>query len=175
MVDRQEVHLQRKTCHPWRQQRRVAGRGVHDAEARPFREDSNISSSILWSSDIDGPLGSGALISSTLSIESHTITAQVTDSDSNTVTHSIQITITEAPQINTEGQVTGFVTIIPTTGTSFEVNLTDGIGLSDGLTLIHTPENPPLNNEGQVTGFVTIIPSGTQLQGQIIGQVTIIS
>lgn len=43
-------------------------------------EDGNISANIIWTSNIDGTLGQGALISYELSEGSHTITASVTDS-----------------------------------------------------------------------------------------------
>ena len=43
-------------------------------------EDGDISSSLQWNSDVDGIIGTGASISSSLSLGIHTITASVTDS-----------------------------------------------------------------------------------------------
>ncbi|MCP4653924.1 MAG: hypothetical protein GY856_00755, partial [bacterium] len=43
-------------------------------------EDGNITSSLSWSSSIDGAIGSGGSFSTTLSVGTHTITASVTDS-----------------------------------------------------------------------------------------------
>ncbi len=58
-------------------------------------EDGPLTSSIIWSSDTDGVIGSGGSFPlSTLLIGTHTITASVTDSDSNTNSVSIIITIT---------------------------------------------------------------------------------
>ncbi|MBX2821080.1 MAG: T9SS type A sorting domain-containing protein [Rhodothermaceae bacterium] len=55
-------------------------------------EDGTISGSITWSSDLDGSLGSGASVSTTLSIGTHIITASVTDSGG--LSDSDQITVT---------------------------------------------------------------------------------
>lgn len=57
-------------------------------------EDGDLSASIIWNSNPDGMIGSGAsILVSTLSPGTHTITASVTDSDDLTGTDSIQITI----------------------------------------------------------------------------------
>jgi hypothetical protein len=61
-------------------------------------EDGDISADITWSSDVDGPLGSGASINTaSLSLGAHTITAEVTDSGDPTASpesDSAQISIT---------------------------------------------------------------------------------
>ncbi|MCP4661392.1 MAG: hypothetical protein GY856_38810 [bacterium] len=55
---------------------------VSFAGAASDPEDGDLSTSILWSSDLDGPLGTGSSLEvSTLSIGTHRITAAVTDSD----------------------------------------------------------------------------------------------
>jgi hypothetical protein len=56
-------------------------------------EDGDLSDSISWSSDIDGALGTGASISTTLSVGVHTITAEVTDSGSLLATDQITVTV----------------------------------------------------------------------------------
>ena len=59
-------------------------------------EDGTISSSINWSSSVNGDLGSGAsllLLSGVLIDGSHVITASVQDADGNTKTAKINITI----------------------------------------------------------------------------------
>jgi len=66
-------------------------------------EDGDLTSSIAWSSDLDGSLGNGGTVNTaSLSIGTHLVTAQVTDSNSTTAIDSITITIT--------GQVPGPVT-----------------------------------------------------------------
>jgi hypothetical protein len=60
--------------------------------------DGDISSSISWSSSLDGGLGTGASVAtSALSVGTHTITAQATDSATQTGSDSISVTINAAP------------------------------------------------------------------------------
>lgn len=73
-------------------------------------EDGNISASINWSSNLDGPLGSGSSITtSTLSTGTHTVTASATDSGSLTGTDQIDVTIVgpSGTDIHVENIVTG--------------------------------------------------------------------
>ena len=54
--------------------------------------------SLVWESDIDGVLGSGATLTTTLTgdacgVDSHTITLHVSDSDGNEASHSIEVFI----------------------------------------------------------------------------------
>ena len=60
-------------------------------------EDDNLTASLVWTSDIDGQIGTGGSFSTTLSDETHTITTQVTDSGGATASSSITITITASP------------------------------------------------------------------------------
>src|SRR5262249_34359757 len=57
-------------------------------------QDGAMSGSIQWSSNLDGSLGAGASRSVTLSIGTHTIQAQVTDSGGLTSSATISVTIT---------------------------------------------------------------------------------
>ncbi len=60
-------------------------------------EDGDLSASIVWSSSIDGVLGTGASIAtSNLSVGTHTITASVTDSGGLTSTDTISVVIQPA-------------------------------------------------------------------------------
>jgi hypothetical protein len=56
-------------------------------------EDGDISASILWSSDIDGVLGTGGMLNTTLSAGTHTITATTTDSGNFSANNSVVLTI----------------------------------------------------------------------------------
>lgn len=56
-------------------------------------EDGNLSSSVSWSSSIDGALGSGSFSKSNLSAGTHVITATVTDSGGSSASSTVTITI----------------------------------------------------------------------------------
>jgi hypothetical protein len=56
-------------------------------------EDGDISSSIVWSSDVDGTFGTAASLNFAPSDGEHTITATVTDSGGKTSAYSIAITV----------------------------------------------------------------------------------
>ena len=56
-------------------------------------EDGDLATSIVWSSSIDGTLGTAPGIVTTLSDGTHTITAKVTDRGGKTATATIQITV----------------------------------------------------------------------------------
>jgi hypothetical protein len=60
-------------------------------------EDGDISSSIVWSSNVDGVLGTGSSLSFFLSVGAHTITASITDSSLGVDTASVDITVTAPP------------------------------------------------------------------------------
>lgn len=60
-------------------------------------EDGDLTSSLTWTSSIDGVIGTGGSFSRTLSDGTHTITASVTDSVGQTTTASITITVGAAP------------------------------------------------------------------------------
>ncbi len=63
------------------------------AQADDF-EDGDISTAVVWSSDVDGEIGSGdTLVVSTLSPGEHTISASITDSESNETSASTFVTI----------------------------------------------------------------------------------
>ena len=78
-------------------------------------EDGNIAASLNWNSSIDGDFGTGGLVmTSSLSLGVHTITASVTDSDGRTDSDSITVTV------NAAANTAPVVTITnPTTGATF--------------------------------------------------------
>jgi hypothetical protein len=90
-------------------------------------EDGDLSASISWTSNLQGSLGSGASLSTTLSEGTHTITAEVTDSGGLTASGTIEVTVEPVP--NPALKVT--VTTNKPTYTAREkvkilVNVTDG-------------------------------------------------
>jgi subtilisin family serine protease len=65
-------------------------------------EDGDLSASLVWTSDLDGQIGTGASFSTTtLSVGTHTITASVSDSGGLSGSDSISITVDPAPPANT--------------------------------------------------------------------------
>jgi len=62
-------------------------------------EDVDLSTGIDWTSNLDGPLGTGASIPSSLSSGTHTITASVTDAGGKTATDQIMVTVNAAPTV----------------------------------------------------------------------------
>jgi len=59
-------------------------------------EDGDLTASLVWTSNIDGQIGTGGSFSTTLSDGTHTITASVTDSGAATATDEVIITVTQA-------------------------------------------------------------------------------
>ncbi len=57
-------------------------------------EDGNLTSAITWSSNLDGPLGSGSSVNATLSVGTHTVTASVTDSGGASDSDTVSVTVT---------------------------------------------------------------------------------
>jgi hypothetical protein len=59
-------------------------------------EDGVISNNIIWTSDLDGNLGTGATLSTTLSVGVHILTASITDSGGSSASDSVTITVGSA-------------------------------------------------------------------------------
>lgn len=64
-------------------------------------EDGTLTDSLVWTSDLDGALGTGGSINPVLSVGTHTVTAGVTDSGGRTAADSIIVTIIAAPAVVT--------------------------------------------------------------------------
>lgn len=92
-------------------------------------EDGDISTSVAWSSSIDGSLGAGASIVPALSNGSHQITAEVTDSGSNTVSDIINLTVDWFGDADGDGLGNQLEEV--TLGTNPEDSDSDNDGLSD--------------------------------------------
>lgn len=95
----------------------VEGRPVTFSGTAEDAEDGTLSSTIRWSSSIDGELGTGATLNvSTLSLGTHTITASSTDTDNVTGGATINLTVN---QFVNHAPVVTFVS--PANGTAFGV------------------------------------------------------
>lgn len=82
--------------------------------------------SLAWSSDADGQLGTGETVSSMLSTGSHTITLEATDSGGATGTDTITITVNAAPVI--DNMVTSPARVNVSTPTAINWSITDADG-----------------------------------------------
>src|SRR5205807_1439784 len=60
-------------------------------------EDGTLDAAIVWTSSVDGSLGSGALLRATLRSGRHTVTASVTDSAGRTTTAAITVVVNAPP------------------------------------------------------------------------------
>lgn len=72
----------------------VAGTSVTFAGTATDSEDGSLTSSLAWSSSIDGSIGTGGSFATTLSEGTHTITASVTDSGGLTGVATLTVTVT---------------------------------------------------------------------------------
>ena len=76
-------------------------------------EDGVISGDVAWTSDLDGDLGTGATLSTTLSIGVHILTASITDSGGSTASDSVTVTVGPAPADSIENVDTDAYTDSP--------------------------------------------------------------
>jgi hypothetical protein len=74
----------------------ASGASINFTAAANDAEQGNLSSAIQWSSNLDGPLGTGGSISHTLSTGTHSVTASVTDSGGLTGSAGVSVTVSAA-------------------------------------------------------------------------------
>lgn len=72
----------------------VSGTSISFSASASDVEDGNISANLVWSSNLQGQIGTGAAFSAVLNDGTHTITASVTDSASQSGSDSVTITVT---------------------------------------------------------------------------------
>jgi hypothetical protein len=71
----------------------VQGTAVSFTGSATDPEDGNLSAHLRWTSNIDGPLGSGASLSRSLSAGTHTITADVSDSSGASASRTVSVSV----------------------------------------------------------------------------------
>jgi RHS repeat-associated protein len=74
-------------------------------------EDGDIRSQVSWQSDVDGPLGTGATVISTLSTGIHTVTASVTNGNAVQTTKSVVVNVNAQPLLTSMLPVTNTTVI----------------------------------------------------------------
>jgi hypothetical protein len=87
------------------------------------KEDGNLSSSLGWTSSIDGLLGYGSSLNRVLSAGTHTITASVRDSGGLSGSTQIAVNVAAAPS---SSSVSADGTMVPTTASQI-VDTTGGV------------------------------------------------
>jgi hypothetical protein len=135
----------------------AAGATITFAGSASDREDGSLSSSIVWTSSINGQLGVGASVSKSLSNGTHTITAKVTDKAGVTATASITVnvasTVSTTIRLTASGvKVKGVESVnlawLGATSTSVDI-------YRNGTRILTTP------NDGAQTDFLNSRGSGT--------------
>jgi uncharacterized protein YjdB len=80
------------------------GTNISFAATATDAEDGNVAASLIWSSNLQGNIGSGASFSAVLNPGSHTITATATDSGTLTGDNSISVTVnSSSPTLSVTG------------------------------------------------------------------------
>jgi len=72
-------------------------------------EEGDVSAGIQWNSSIDGAIGSGSVISPTLSVGAHIISANITDNTGAASTTSVSVVVNGLPQVAISLPLTGEV------------------------------------------------------------------
>jgi len=70
-----------------------SGDSISFAGSASDDEDGGLTASLVWTSDLDGQIGTGGSFSAMLSDDTHVITAEVTDSFGNTSSDTVTITV----------------------------------------------------------------------------------
>jgi hypothetical protein len=112
-------------------------------------EDSDLTASLVWTSNIDGQIGTGGSFSTTLNDSNHTITAEVTDSGGKTGSASIGITVGTPSEGVT---VTSIVPNLMQAGISTSV-IINGSGFVDGVEVTFENGNGPAPTTSEVVGI----------------------
>ncbi|HKA02687.1 MAG TPA: hypothetical protein VKD67_00110, partial [Acidimicrobiales bacterium] len=88
----------------------VAGQPLSLIGGATDAEDGDLGAAITWSSNLDGPLGSGATRTvSTLRAGTHTLTATVADAAGASATRSITVLVDTAPSVTITAPASGLV------------------------------------------------------------------
>jgi hypothetical protein len=121
-------------------------------------EDGTLSANIRWSSDQDGSLGTGATLSTTLSVATHILTASITDSGD--ISASASITVTVGPHFEATftfpgGRIFGHMPVPQTNGFDYYFTplILDTSILGDGVTIESIDVSAFGQNNGDVINF----------------------
>ena len=142
-------------------------------------EDGNVTGDLVWTSSIDGQIGTGGSFSATLSDGNHTITASVMDSGGKSASSSVDITVGSPPPPPPPGTVSvGSISYVTSGGKNADKHLSVTVGLIDdsgqavanasvSITLDNTTTGQSWNGAATTGGAGTVTfglknaPSGT--------------
>ena len=91
------------------------GSSVSFAGSASDSQDGTVTSRMVWSSNLDGQIGTGGAFSKALSVGSHTVTATVTDSGGLTASRQISVIVTSSTTVNVALAANGAVATASTT------------------------------------------------------------
>ncbi len=118
-------------------------------------EDGDLTTSLAWTSDIDGSIGSGGSFSAVLNDGSHTVTASVTDTGGKQGSASISITVGDVPEPSNQVVPSGVARIGAAPGNLTETGQGVGVAIIDtGLDYAHSDIDPGIECFG-VTAYGT--------------------
>ncbi len=125
-------------------------------------EDGDLTASLIWTSSIDGSIGSGGSFSTTLSDGDHTITAKVTDSGGKTNSKSITITVGTPPATGATSTVDS-IEYTTTGGKNDDKHLIISIHVTDDLgnDVSDASVSIDLYRDGSLVGSATGTTSST--------------
>ena len=83
------------------------GTSIGFAGSASDSQSGNLTSSLVWRSNIDGQIGTGGTFARTLTPGTHTVTASVTDSGGLTGQRSVTVTVTSTSTTTTSPRLTG--------------------------------------------------------------------
>ena len=117
-------------------------------------EDGDVSTSLAWSSSLDGALGSGAALVVQLSEGVHTLTATATDSLGRSGSASLTVTSYGSSDTDTDGmadnwEFSNFGSLAEIATDDFD---NDGLSNVDEFTLGTAPTDPDTDNDGVTDG-----------------------
>ncbi|MCH8977947.1 MAG: S8 family serine peptidase [Armatimonadetes bacterium] len=110
----------------------ASGASISFAGSASDTEDGNVTASLVWTSSIDGQIGTGASFSAILSDGVHTITARATDTGSKSGSSSVSITVGNPPEEATTVSVTS-ITYATSGGKGGTKNLRISIACQNNL------------------------------------------
>jgi hypothetical protein len=118
---------------------------VFSATAADPEDGALTGAAVVWTSSVDGAIGTGASFSRTLSIGAHTITAAATDAAGATGAASVDITVVEPnPTASISGRITG-----------------NGFAVGDATITLTGPVSATATSDDTGNYAFTMLPAGT--------------